>query len=198
MATVASPYGLRLAKSSADRRAGHGFSQYPILSGYAADLKVGDLVKLNASAGTIVKDTGTTATSTTCIGVFMGVSYMDVNMGFIQKQMWASGTVTQNAVSALAYVMEDPQAIYQIQANGTLTQNALGTNAAVVQGAGNLTLGTSGVSLNASTIASTATLPLRIVGFVNEVGFSVMGDAFTDVLVRLNTHFDTQATGNTP
>lgn len=198
MATLASPYGLRLAKSQAERRMGHGFAQYPILSGYAADLKCGDLVKLNPSAGTIVKETGTTTTSVTLIGVFMGVSYTDPSFGFVQKQQWVSGTVTQNAANAMAYVMEDPNAIYQVQASGSLTQNALGTNAAVVQNAGNLTLGVSGVSLLASSIALTATLPLRIVGFVNEVGFSVMGDAFTDVLVKLNNHFDNQTTGNTP
>lgn len=195
MATIASPYGLRLAKSQAERRMGHGFAQYPIASGYAADLKCGDLVKINPSAGTIVKETGTTTTSVTLIGVFMGVSYTDPAFGFVQKQQWVSGTVSANA---MAYVMEDPNAIYQVQANGTLAQNSLGTNAALVQGAGNLTLGVSGVSLNASTIALTATLPLRIVGFVNEVGFSVIGDAFTDVLVKLNNHFDNQTTGNTP
>jgi hypothetical protein len=197
MASTASPYGLRLAKSQAERRMGHGFSQYPILSGYAADLKCGDLVKL-VIGGTIQKETGTTTTSAGVIGVFMGVSYTDPSFGFVQKQQWVSGTVTQNAANAFAYVMEDPSAIFQIQANGSLSQNAVGTNAALVQGTGNLTLGVSGVALNAGSIAVTSTLPIRIVGLVNEVGFSVPGDAFTDVLVKLNNHFDTQLTGNSP
>lgn len=192
MATTASPYGLRLSKSQAERRMGHGFAQYPIASGYAADLKTGDLVKL-VIGGTIQKETGTTTALP--IGVFMGVSYTDAAFGFVQKQQWVSGTVSANA---MAYVMEDPAAVYQIQANGSLNQNAVGTNAALVQGTGNLTLGVSGVALNAGSIAVTATLPLRIVGLVNEVGFSVPGDAYTDVLVKFNTHFDTQATGNSP
>lgn len=193
MATVASPYGLRLAKRLGETSQRHGISMYPIASGYAADLKCGDMVKLNGSAGTIIKETGTT--TATPLGVFIGVAYTDPAMGFLNKQQWVSGTV---ASDAMAYVIDDPDAVFQIQANGSLSQNSVGTNAAVVQGTGNLTLGVSGVSLNASTIANTATLPLRIVGIVNMVGFSVAGDAYTDVLVRFNTHFHRTATGNAP
>ena len=190
MASTATPYGLRLAKRLGETNQTHGFNQYPIASGYAADLKVGDLVRLVAAGG-IEKETGTTAT-TNCIGVFMGVTYTDTNMGWITKQQWASGTV---ASDAMAYVIDDPDAIFQVQADDTLDQTAVGTNAAIVQGAGNLTLGRSGVTLDASTIATTATLPLRIVGMVDMEGFSVAGDAFTDVLVRINTHFHRQAAG---
>jgi hypothetical protein len=193
MANVASPYGLRLAKRLGETRQAHGFSLIPIASGYATDLKVGDVVKLAASSGTIQKDTGTT--TATPVGVFMGVQYTDSAMGFLTKQQWVAGTV---ASDAMAFVLDDPAAVFQIQANGTLSQNSVGTNAALVQGTGNLTLGVSGVSLNASTIATTATLPLRIVGLVNMVGFSVPGDAYTDVLVRFNTHFNSTATGNAP
>ncbi len=191
MAKTQSPYGLRLSKSVGERRSGHGFNQYPIASGYAADLKCGDLVKL--VTGTINKDTGTTAA--TPIGVFIGVAYTDAAMGYIIKQQWVSGTV---AADAMAYVLDDPNIAFQIQANGSLNQNAIGTNAAIVQGTGNLTLGLSGVALNAGSIANTATLPLRITGIVNAVGFSVPGDAFTDVLVKLNTHALNNATGNAP
>jgi hypothetical protein len=192
MATTQSPYGLRLAKSMGQRRQGHGFNQYPIASGYATDLKTGDLVTLVAP-GTINKFTQTTTASPAPIGVFMGVSYTDASLGYIQKQQWVSGTVASNA---MAYVIDDPEAVFQMQANGSLNNNAVGTNAAVVQGTGNLTLGVSGVSLNAGSIAATATLPIRIVGMVNEVGFSVPGDAFTDVLVRINIHFNSSTTGN--
>jgi len=88
--------------------------------------------------------------------------------------------------------------VFQIQADGSLTTNAVNANAALVQGTGNLTLGRSGVALGASSAANTATLPLRIVGFVNTPGFSAPGDAYTDVLVRFNTHMSRTATGNTP
>lgn len=195
MASVASPYGFRLAKSLGERRSGHGFNQYPIPSGYATDLKTGDLVQLTASAGTLAKFTQTTTASPAPLGVFIGCSYTDAAMGFLNKQQWVAGTVAPNA---MGYVIDDPNVVFQVQANGSLSQNAIGTNVALVQGSGNLTLGVSGVSLNAATLAATATLPIRIVGLVNEVGFSVPGDAFTDALVRINIHFNTSTTGNAP
>lgn len=190
MATTQTPYGLRVSKSLGQRRQGHGFKLYPIASGYAANLLTGDLVKL-IPGGTIEKETGT-ATALP-IGVFIGVSYTDAAMGYLNKQQWVSGTV---ASDAMAYVVEDPDTVFQIQANGTLSRNAVGTNAAIVQGAGNVTLGRSGVSLNAGSIAGTATLPLRIVEMVNKTGFSVPGDAYTDVLVKINTHALRTAAGN--
>jgi hypothetical protein len=52
----------------------------------------------------------------------------------------------------------------------------------------------SGVSLQASSIGTAATLPVRIVDFVNSTT-SQIGDQFTDVIVRINTHF--HRTGNT-
>lgn len=190
MASTETPYGLRLAKRLGETPQTHGFNQYPIASGYAADLKCGDLVRLVAD-GTVEKEVGTTAT-VHCIGVFIGCTYTDSAMGWLTKQQWVSGTT---ASDAMAYVIDDPDAIFQVQANGSLDQTSLGANAAIVQGAGNLTLGRSGVSLNAGSIATTATLPLRIVGLVDMEGFSVPGDAFTDVLVRINTHFNRQAAG---
>jgi hypothetical protein len=52
----------------------------------------------------------------------------------------------------------------------------------------------SGVALDASSVATTNTLPVRIVDFVNSTT-SAIGDAYTDVIVRINTHF--HRTGNT-
>lgn len=191
MASVASPYGLRLSKRLGETNQTHGIQMFPIASAYGTDLKCGDVVKL--VSGSVEKDVGTT--TATPIGVFIGVQYTDAAMGFLNKQQWVAGTV---ATDAKAYVISDPDAVFQIQANGTLSQNAVNTNAALVQGAGNLTLGRSGVSLNASTIALTATLPVRIVELVQMTGFSVPGDAFTDVLVRFNTHVSRVPTGNAP
>jgi len=192
MAATATPYGLRLAKRLGETNQRHGFSQYPIASGYATDLKVGDVVKI-ATTGKLQKDTGTTAC--TPIGVFIGCSYTDASMGFLNRAQWTASTV---ASDAMGYVVDDPDAIFQIQASASVAANGLNANAALVQGTGSLTLGRSGVTLNAATLADTATLPVRIVGFVNIPGFSVVGDAYTDCLVRFNTHVSRSTTGNTP
>ena len=192
MASTSSPYGLRLVKRLGETSQRHGFNQYPIASGYATDLKAGDVVLL-ATTGKLQKDTGTT--TATPIGVFIGCSYTDASLGYVNRAQWTASTV---ASDAMGYVVDDPDAIFQIQANGSLNTNAVNANAALVQGSGSLALGRSGVSLNASTAANTATLPLRIVGMPNIPGFSVPGDAYTDVYVRFNTHVSRSTTGNTP
>lgn len=192
MAASASPYGLRLVKRLGETNQRHGFNQYPIASGYATDLKVGDVVLLHTT-GKLQKDTGTT--TATPIGVFIGCAYTDASLGYVNRAQWTASTV---AADALGYVVDDPDAIFQIQASASLAANTLGSNAALVQGSGSLALGRSGVSLNAATTAGTATLPVRIVGFPTIPGFSVVGDAFTDCYVRFNTHVARSATGNAP
>jgi hypothetical protein len=170
----------------------HGIRLYKIASGYATDIFNGDLVKL-VVGGTIEKDTGTT--TATPVGVFVGCEYEDTAMGLLNRQYWPASTAPKTNTTAWAYVVDDPDMLFEIQADDTLGQNAIGTNAAIVQGSGSTATGNSGVALDASTIANTATLPLRIVDYVKRPGFSELSDAKTDVIVRINTHFNRSATG---
>jgi hypothetical protein len=160
MSDTAAPFGLRPVKLLGDRPFTHGFRQIKIASGYTTSLYKGDVVKLVAG-GTIEKDTGTD--TATPVGVFMGCEYTDPNLGYLlHNNQWPASTV---ASDAYAYVADDPDALFLIQADATLGQNAIGMNCALVQGSGNSTFGTSGVSLDASEVATTNTLPVRIVDF---------------------------------
>ena len=73
----------------------------------------------------------------------------------------------------------------QMQGDASLAQTALGNNVAVVQTAGSTTIGRSKNAVDSSTIATTNTLPLRIMEFVDGPDSSV-GDSFTDVIVKFN------------
>jgi hypothetical protein len=115
----------------------------------------------------------------------------------LQRNQWTASTTVHTGTTAWAYVCDDPDMLFEIQANGSLSQNCLGTNAAIVQGAGSTSTGMSGVTLNAGSIATTATLPLRIVDWVKRPD-NALGDAFTNVIVRLNTHFNRTALGIAP
>jgi len=191
MSTVALPYGFRPQGNTISAAYNQKTRLFNIASGYATNIFYGDAV-LPVTAGTIEKDTGTT--TMTPIGIFLGCSY--TNPSTLQKvfsQYWPASTVASDAV---AYVFDDPEGVFQIQADGTLAQTALFANAAVVQNAGSTANGMSRVALQASSINSTNTLPLRIVGFVNGPT-STVGDAYTDVLVKWNfgMHRYHQATG---
>lgn len=187
MATTAAPFGLR----PIGLIGGQGFAgstrAIKIASGYATSIFTGDVVKLVA-AGTVEKDTGTTAL--TPVGVFLGCAYTDADLGYVNRSYWPASTVASDAV---AFVCDDPDALFLIQADEAVAQTALGANFAVVQGAGSTTTGTSGVSLDGSTVATTNTLPLRLIDFWTGPN-STVGDAYTDCIVKWNAGHQYQNT----
>ena len=151
-----------------------------VASGYAADIFYGDFVKL-VNTGTIEKDTGTATATPVCL--FIGCFYTDPSTSQPTfNQMWPTGTVADDA---MAYVLDDPDAVFRMQGNGALAQTTLGNNIAIVQTSGSTTIGRSKNSVNASTAATTNTLPLRILEFMDGPD-STVGDAYTDVLLTYN------------
>lgn len=178
MANTATPYGLRPVQLIGGQSFAGSTRLLKIASGYATSIFFGDVVKC-VSDGTIAKDTGTTAL--TPIGVFMGVQYTDASYGFTTRQCWTASTV---AADAFAFVCDDPDTLFQIQADAAVTQTGLFNNAAVVQGTGSLLTGNSAVSLSASSLATTNTLPLRVVDFVN--GSAGLAESFPDIIVKWN------------
>lgn len=201
MATTSSPYGLRPVNLLGGQPFAGSTRLYKIPSGYAENIFNGDPVILTASGssrGTVARFTateaaGTITSSATLLGVFVGCTYTDPTLGYtVFRQYWPTGTV---AADAMAYVVDDPDALFAIQADGAMAQTTLGTNGALIQtAAGSTATGNSGVGFDASSADSTNTLPLRVVDFVNAPG-SAIGDAFTDIIVRINTHFHRTTTG---
>lgn len=191
MATVASPYGLR-AINRLDGMPYAGANRLlPIASGYNTNIFNGDLVSF--SGGTITRTSGTTGL-TAVIGVFVGCTYTDPNLKYkVFRQYYPANTA---ASDIQAYVIDDPKVLWQIQANGSVVAANIGKNANIVNTAGSTTTGNSAIALDTTGIAVTATFPLRLIAFVNGPT-STPGDAFTDVLVKLNfgVHQYENATG---
>ena len=198
MATTSAPYGLRPVNLLGGQSFAGSTRLYAIPSGLAVSIQTGDpviITNTGSARGTITRmNTTTTATTITStgggfgyVGVFAGCTYTDPVFGKIFRQTYVSGTV---ASDIQAYVVDDPDQVFQIQADEALAQTALGCNASLIQTvAGSSGYVASGLGLDASSIGTANTLPVRIVDFVT------IGDSFTDVLVRINTHF--HRTGNT-
>ena len=180
MATVASPYGLRAVNRLDGLPYAGATRLLPIASGYNTNIFNGDIVSF--AAGTLTRTTGTAALAN-IIGVFVGCTYTDPNLKYkVFRQYYPANTA---ASDIQAYVIDDPDVLFQIQASASVVAANIGSNAAIVNTAGNTATGNSAIALDASTIATTATLPLRLVDFVNGPT-SQPGDAFTDVLVKFN------------
>lgn len=160
----------------------------PIASGYATSIFSGDFVKMVAG-GTVEKDTGTT--TATPIGIFVGCEYTDPNTSqLVQSAYWPASTVASDAV---AKVVIDPNVTFIMEADEALVASDLGNNAAIVQTAGSTANGRSKNALDASSAATTSTLPLRIVAFYN----GTSGDDYPQVICKFNAgdHQLDQATG---
>jgi hypothetical protein len=184
--TGAEPVGTLSASGSFTGKVRH----IKIASGYGTAIFYGDFVKL-VSSGTVEKDTGTT--SLTPVGVFMGCSYTDPNTN--QKTFNQQFPASTAASDIMAYVLDDPSVLMRMQGDATLAQTTLGNNVAVVQTAGSTSIGRSKNAVDSSTVATTNTLPLRIIDFVDGPT-STVGDAFTDVIVKFNVgHIYENTTG---
>jgi len=183
MASTAAPYGLRPVNLIGGQPYAGSTRLIKIANAYAANIFYGQPVSINAS-GVVVAETGTTTIAATgVVGVFVGCTFTDPNLKYkIFKQYWPTGTV---ATDAFAYVVDDPDVVMQVQADDTVAQTSLGLNIGFSTFSGDTNTGNSETSADVASLATTATLPLRIVGFVDGPE-SAVGDAFTDLLVKWN------------
>jgi hypothetical protein len=160
-------------------------------SGDGTAIYVGDPVKLSGTSstvnGAIYTDVDQAATGDVIVGVVVAV-LPETRDSLIYR---AAST------TRLVAVETNPQCVFEIQevSGGTaLTAAAIGLNADFVVAAGSATTGWSGVELNNATEATTNTLDLQIVDFVNRVDNEVGEHA--KWLVRINRHqFANQVAG---
>ena len=183
MSTTATPYGSRPIGTIVGSPYQGKVTHYKIKNAYGTDIFYGDIVKLadDNPNTTIQKDTGTT--SLTPIGVFLGCAYTDPTTGQFTPNQYFPASIAADDI--VAYVATDPFVIMQMQGDETLTQDDLGKNCAIVQTAGSTAIGNSKNAVDGNTAATTNTLPLKIIDFVDGPD-SEVGDTYTDVLVMFN------------
>lgn len=198
MAATASPYGFKPVNLVGGLPYAGSTRQVPIASGYGTNIFNGSLVYVNADGAlAIATSTGADATTngfptgtanTGCVGVFVGCSFTNPTTKQLQfSQYWPTGTVASDAVG---YVVDDDRVVFQVQSAGTVAATALGANfflsAVQSTSTGSTTTGnsTTAVCTGANSVQTTAAF--RCVGFVDMKGFSVVGDAYTDILVKFN------------
>ena len=193
MASTASPYGLRPI-NRVDGMPYAGATQTFLIdpAGEGTNIFYGQVVIIGAD-GYLAISTATGADITSnnlggngvgAIGVFVGCEYVNAQGQVINAQYYPSGTTGV----VTAKVITDPSVAFQAQLSGSGAQSVLGTNtfftAVQSTSTGSTQTGNSTSSLSASVQAGAAAF--RIVGFVEVAGFSAIGDAFTDVLVKFN------------
>ena len=194
MATTAAPYGLKPVKLASGTSYAGATSEYLIdPAGEGTNLFYGQVVHIGAD-GYIALSTATGADGTTnalptgttltgSLGVFVGCEYVNAQGQVINAQYYPSGTTGV----VKAYVVDDPNVLFQAQMDGVIDQSDIGANtffaAAQSTSTGNTRTGNSTSALESTTVTTTAAF--RIVAAVSPIG-----DAFPDVLVKFNPGYN--------
>ena len=192
--TVSAPYGLKPVNLIGGQVFAGSTRNLPIQYGYASNLYYGDIVQL--VRGFVVQSTitssngettpGSTAPTDAIVGVFLGCSFTNpVTKQKTFSQYWPASTLAGDAV---AIVADDPDQVFKMVMiqNGTTLGSAsipmigqniqlsrlwqAGTGSAV---AGSTATGNSYLAALATTLGTTAQVPLRVVGVQPDTAYSV-------------------------
>ena len=199
MANQETAYGLRpigLVGSGANST---GVTQYEIASNNTNAIYQYSIV-VPLAAGVIDQAGDTAGGTTQALGVLMGVEYQDsVQKKPVFLNYWpGSGSVSVDTnYPVKAFVADNPNQLFKVASDASLTDRAtalaavfanasLGTSALT----GSTDTGSANGALSVSSIATTATLPLRIVGILDDEANSDYTAAGIPMIVRLNAHFN--------
>ena len=190
MATSATPYGLKPVKRADGMPYAGATSQYLIdPAGEATNLFYGSVVAIGAD-GYIALAGGTGADITTnnlggsgvgAIGVFVGCEYVNAQGQTIFAQYYPAATANGGPIKA--YVVDDPNVLFQCQANAAMDQSDIGANvyftAAQDTDSGSTATGNSTAAVVGAT--QTAAAAFRVVAAVSD-----LTESNPDILVKFN------------
>lgn len=159
----------------------------------ASVIMVGDFVKLlgDSRSPTGVPTVTRCNAGDTPVGVVVEIPF--TGMGDLQNMPPVNdlNTPVYRRASTDRYVavVDDPNVVLeaQLSAAGSFTSADVGLNVNYRATAGNTSTGASGMDIDIATKAVTNTLPLKLIGWPNKPQ-NVLGDAFFNVLVKLNQH----------
>tara|TARA_R100000654_G_scaffold56742_2_gene83135 strand:- start:1779 stop:2429 length:651 start_codon:yes stop_codon:yes gene_type:complete len=204
MANQETAFGLRPVGLVGSGANSTGVTQYEIASNNANAIFNGSIC-VPTAAGVIDQAGATDGGTTQALGVLVGVEYQDATQKKpVFLNYWpGSGSVSVDTnFPVKALVADNPDQLFVVAADATLTDRAtaltavfanasLGTSART----GSTDTGKSNSQLGVSTINTTATLPLRIVGLVDDDANNDYSSAGAHLLVRLNAHFNAGTRG---
>lgn len=181
MANLDAPFGLRPARTSISSQQQN---RYRIAANYNTSIFQGDLVAMVTGGGIERVAAGG---SGLILGVFNGCEYTDPTTG---KPTFSNYyPASTNAADIIANVIDDPNAVFEIQADAAFPVADLAGNYDILATAGDTVSGTSRIELEVGTADSTvATLPLKAIDISQDPENSDVSSANTNVIVKINNH----------
>jgi hypothetical protein len=182
--TVSAPYGLKPVNLIGGQVFSGSTRNVKVQYGYATNIFYGDFVSITRGFATrlAVTDGGTAATGAVGygqVGIFLGCSFTNpVTKQKTFSQYWPASTLAGDAV---AIVTDDPDTIFKaavVTTQGGTTIGAassamVGLNMTISNLAGSVNNGNSSNGILASSAATTAALPVRIIDMVPDTAIGL-------------------------
>lgn len=196
MASVNRLNGFRLVKNLAG---GAMTGQLELAFIPASDASVvmpGDAVKVLSGAGRsptgAVAVTRVAAGTDVPYGIVVGIAFEGVGdvMNMPPVNDLNTPIYRRASTDRYVYVVTDPNAVFEVQSaqsglSAATVLGYIGKNAGFSISAGNTSSGSSGFGLDTTSVAVTATLPLKIIGYPNRPD-NLAGDTYFSFWVKLN------------
>ena len=181
MANLDAPFGLRPARTSISSQQQN---RYRIAANYNTSIFQGDLVAMVTGGGIERVAAGG---SGLILGVFNGCEFTDPSTG--KPRFSNHYPASTNAADIIANVIDDPNAVFEVQADAAFPVADLAGNYDILATAGDTVSGSSRIELEVGTADSTvATLPLKAIDISQDPENSDVSSANTNVIVRINNH----------
>lgn len=198
MANVNVAFGLKPINTAGSTPSTQGTNAYFIGSSANA-IYQGSMVKAD-NGGSIVISSATGDTEAP-VGVFAGCEYVDATTGKKKfSNFWPGSGSANTNFDIIGFVHDNPMQRFIICSDATLTDEAT-ARAAIFENSqfnsgagGSTTTGISNAQLDVATLdSSNASLPLKIVGILDDVENADFTAAGVPVIVMLNNHALLQA-----
>ena len=192
MANQDAAFGLRPIKRVGATPSTGGQNRYRIAANYGTSIFQGDMVAQVTGGGVEIHADGGTVP---IVGVFNGCKYTDPTSG---EQVFSNYyPASTNASDIIAFIIDDPMAVFEIQANAAFPiADLLGNFDIVYTSAGSTKSGISGAELDVATGATTAGLPLKVIDISEDPENDDVSSANTNVYCVIQNHvFGVKAAG---
>lgn len=182
MPNTAAPYGLLPVGELSGQPFNGATRRLSMTTTSTVGIFQGDLV--SSALGEPIAAVASPTTSigvNTPVGVMAGCSYVDSTGKPTWSNFLPASAIANGATDVELYIWDDPAMLFKVQGSGAVTKAAIGLNAPLGNfGAGSTVTGRSAINLTYGSIATTATLAVRIVDVLDPA------TSYPDVIVKFN------------
>ena len=185
MANKNAAFGLKPARMMGGGAYTGGQSRYRIANNQSGAIFQGDLVK-QLTGGTVSR--AAASSTVPVVGVFNGCQFTDPTSKEVTFSNHYPGSVA--AADIIAFVIDDPDTVFEVQADDTFPVADLFGNFDIVDQSttGDTSSGRSNMELDVTTGATTTTLPLKAIDISQDPDNDDVSSANTNVMVVIQNH----------